>query len=158
MYHWKLLLLDIDLGGATAFDLLAELVTKVSVQDWIATYEKAAKIAREEHVPVLVHVEEVTQPQGHSTSGSHERYKSKERLQWEIDFDCVKKMREFIIQNALADDATLNAIEEGAKTAVRAAQKAAWADYLTPIKAEVAEVSALFDELSGSGRYYRRVG
>ena len=114
------------------------------------TYEKAAKVCREQHVPVLVHVEEVTQPQGHSTSGSHERYKSKERLQWEIDFDCVKKMREFIIQNALADDATLNAIEEGAKTAVRTAQKAAWADYLTPIKAEVAEVSALFDELSGS--------
>jgi pyruvate/2-oxoglutarate/acetoin dehydrogenase E1 component/TPP-dependent pyruvate/acetoin dehydrogenase alpha subunit len=114
------------------------------------TYEKAAKVCREQHVPVLVHVEEVTQPQGHSTSGSHERYKSKERLQWEIDFDCVKKMREFIIQNALADDATLNTIEEGAKTAVRTAQKAAWADYLTPIKAEVAEVTSLFDELSGS--------
>ncbi len=114
------------------------------------TYEKAAKVCREQHVPVLVHVEEVTQPQGHSTSGSHERYKSKERLQWEIDFDCVKKMREFIIQNALADDATLNAIEEGAKTAVRTAQKAAWVDYLTPIKAEVAEVTSLFDELSGS--------
>ena len=114
------------------------------------TYEKAAKVCREQHVPVLVHVEEVTQPQGHSTSGSHERYKSKERLQWEIDFDCVKKMREFIIQNALADDATLNTIEEDAKTAVRTAQKTAWADYLTPIKAEVAEVSTLFDELSGS--------
>ena len=112
------------------------------------TYEKAAKVCREEHVPVLVHVEEVTQPQGHSTSGSHERYKSKERLQWELDFDCVKKMREFIIQNALADDATLNAIEEDAKNSVRTAQKTAWADYLTPIKTEVAEVSALFDELS----------
>ncbi len=114
------------------------------------TYEKAAKVCREQHVPVLVHVEEVTQPQGHSTSGSHERYKSKERLQWELDFDCVKKMREFILQNALADETTLNAIEEDAKTAVRTAQKAAWADYLTPIKSEVAEVSALFDELSGS--------
>jgi 2-oxoisovalerate dehydrogenase E1 component len=99
-------------------------------------------------VPVLVHVEEVTQPQGHSTSGSHERYKSKERLQWELDFDCVKKMREFIIQNALADDATLNTIEEDSKNAVRTSQKAAWTDYLNPIKSEVAEVSALFDELS----------
>jgi pyruvate/2-oxoglutarate/acetoin dehydrogenase E1 component/TPP-dependent pyruvate/acetoin dehydrogenase alpha subunit len=115
------------------------------------TYEKAAKVCREEHVPVLVHVEEVTQPQGHSTSGSHERYKSKERLQWELDFDCVKKMREFIIQNALADEATLNTIEEDAKNSVRAAQKAAWTDYLTPIKAEVAQVSALFDELSNGG-------
>jgi 2-oxoisovalerate dehydrogenase E1 component len=114
------------------------------------TYEKAIKVCREEHVPVLVHVEEVTQPQGHSTSGSHERYKSKERLQWETDFDCVKKMREWILENALSDEATLNAIEEEAKNAVKTAQKAAWADYLSPIKAEVAEVSALFDELSGS--------
>ncbi len=112
------------------------------------TYEKAAKVCREEHVPVLVHVEEVTQPQGHSTSGSHERYKSKERLQWELDFDCVKKMREFILKNALADETTLNTIEEDAKNAVRTAQKAAWADYLNPIKEEVSEVSALFDELS----------
>ena len=61
--------------------------------DLCETYEKAIKICREEHVPVLVHVEDVTQPQGHSTSGSHERYKSKERLQWELDFDCIKKMR-----------------------------------------------------------------
>lgn len=114
------------------------------------TYEKAIKVCREEHIPVLVHVEEVTQPQGHSTSGSHERYKSKERLQWETDFDCVKKMREWILENALADEATLNAIEEDAKNAVRTAQKAAWADYLSPIKAEVAEVSVLFDELSAS--------
>ncbi len=112
------------------------------------TYEKAAKICREEHIPVLVHVEEVTQPQGHSTSGSHERYKSKERLQWELDFDCVKKMREFIIQNAIADEVTLNAIEEEAKTTVRNAQKLAWNDYLTPIKQEVSEVSELFKELS----------
>jgi pyruvate/2-oxoglutarate/acetoin dehydrogenase E1 component/TPP-dependent pyruvate/acetoin dehydrogenase alpha subunit len=116
------------------------------------TYEKAIKVCREEHVPVLVHVEEVTQPQGHSTSGSHERYKSKERLQWETDFDCVKKMREWILENALSDEATLNAIEEDAKTAVKTAQKAAWADYLSPIKTEVAEVSALFDELSGSSK------
>jgi 2-oxoisovalerate dehydrogenase E1 component len=112
------------------------------------TYEKAAKVCRENHIPVLVHVEEVTQPQGHSTSGSHERYKSKERLQWEIDFDCVKKMREWIIQNALADDATLNLVEENAKNDVRNAQKAAWVDYLSPIQAEVAEVCSLFDELN----------
>ncbi|MBC7696633.1 MAG: transketolase [Burkholderiales bacterium] len=112
------------------------------------TYEKAAKVCREQHVPVLVHVEEVTQPQGHSTSGSHERYKSKERLQFELDFDCVKKMREFILENALADEATLNAIEEETKNDVKIAQKAAWTDYLTPIKSEVAEVSAIFEELS----------
>ncbi len=112
------------------------------------TYEKAAKVCREKHVPVLVHVEEVTQPQGHSTSGSHERYKSKERMQFEVDFDCVKKMREWILENALADEVTLTAIEEEAKNAVRTAQKTAWANYLMPIKSEVAEVTALFDELA----------
>ncbi len=114
------------------------------------TYEKAAKVCREQHIPCLVHVEEVTQPQGHSTSGSHERYKSKERLQWEIDFDCVKKMRDWIVENALADEATLNTIEEDAKNAVRTAQKGSWAAYLSPIKTEVAEVSALFDALNNS--------
>jgi hypothetical protein len=113
------------------------------------TYEKAAKICREEHVPVLVHVEEVTQPQGHSTSGSHERYKSKERLQWELDFDCVKQMREWIIQNALANDEELNKIEEEAKEAVKNAKNAAWNDYLQPIKAEISEVCSLLDEVGG---------
>ena len=116
------------------------------------TYEKAIKICREEHVPVLVHVEEVTQPQGHSTSGSHERYKSKERLQWETDFDCVKQMREWIIQNALATEAELNQIDEEAKTAVSAAKTAAWKAYLEPIKKEVTEVAALFTELESSNK------
>jgi len=117
------------------------------------TYEKAAKVCREEHVPVLVHVEEVTQPQGHSTSGSHERYKSKERLQWETDFDCIKKMREWILKNALSDEATLDKIEEDAKNAVRDSKTAAWSAYLQPIKNEVAEVCALFDEIaSESGK------
>ena len=116
------------------------------------TYEKAVKVCREEHVPVLVHVEEVTQPQGHSTSGSHERYKSKERLQWEIDFDCVKQMREWIIQNALATETELNKIEEDAKVAVSAAKNAAWKAYLEPIKKEVAEITLLFTELEQSNK------
>lgn len=111
------------------------------------TYEKAAKICREEHVPVLVHVEEVTQPQGHSTSGSHERYKSKERLQWESDFDCIKKMREWILQNALADEAMLNTIEEETKIEVKNSQKTAWNNYLEPIKSEINEVSQIIDEM-----------
>ena len=116
------------------------------------TYEKAVKVCREEHVPVLVHVEEVTQPQGHSTSGSHERYKSKERLQWETDFDCIKQMREWILQNALATETELNKIEEDAKTAVLAAKNAAWKAYLEPIKKEVTEVAALFTELEQSNK------
>jgi len=110
------------------------------------TYEKAVKVCREQHVPVLVHVEEVTQPQGHSTSGSHERYKSKERLQWETDFDCIKKMREWIVTNALANEDELQKIEEEAKEAVKQAKSAAWKNYLDPIKNEVAEVCAIFDD------------
>lgn len=113
------------------------------------TYEKAVKVCREEHVPVLVHVEEVTQPQGHSTSGSHERYKSKERLQWEQDFDCIKQMREWIVQNALANDEELNKIEEDAKEAVKNAKNAAWKDYLEPIKNEISEVVSILDEIGG---------
>ncbi len=115
------------------------------------TYEKAVKICRQEHVPVLVHVEEVTQPQGHSTSGSHERYKSKERLQWETDFDCVKKMREWIIQNALSTDPELDKIEEEAKEAVRNAKNAAWNAYLLPIKDDASQVIALFDAMISEG-------
>ena len=114
------------------------------------TYEKAVKVCREQHVPVLVHVEEVTQPQGHSTSGSHERYKSKERMQFEVDFDCVKKMREWILENVLADEATLNAIEEEAKLKVRQAKTAAWTAFLNPIKEEVNQVVILFNELANT--------
>ncbi len=113
------------------------------------TYEKAIKVCREEHVPVLVHVEEVTQPQGHSTSGSHERYKSKERLQFESDFDCIKQMRTWILNNALANEEELLVIEEAAKEAVKHAKNEAWKDYLDPIKDELAAVCALFDEISG---------
>lgn len=111
------------------------------------TYEKAIKICREEHVPVLVHVEEVTQPQGHSTSGSHERYKPKERLDWEREFDGIKKMREWIIESAIATDDELKQIETEAKQTAKDAKNAAWKDFLDPIKAEVKEVTLLFDEI-----------
>lgn len=114
------------------------------------TYEKAAKVCREEHVPVLVHVEEVTQPQGHSTSGSHERYKSKERLQWEQDFDCVRQMRLWILANAIASENELTKIEEGAKESVKNAKNAAWTDYLAPIKNEVAEVTSILTQLNNA--------
>lgn len=111
------------------------------------TYEKAAKVCREEHVPVLVHVEEVTQPQGHSTSGSHERYKSKERLQWEQDFDGIKKMREWILNNKLTTETELAAIEESAKKVVRDAKAAAWTAYLNPIKNEFLEAITLVEKI-----------
>jgi 2-oxoisovalerate dehydrogenase E1 component len=114
------------------------------------TYENASRVCREEHVPVLVHVEEVTQPQGHSTSGSHERYKSKERLQWETDFDGIKKMREWILSNKIATEKELVEIEENAKKVVREAKAAAWNAYLTPIKNERSEVTVIAAEIASA--------
>ncbi len=116
--------------------------------DLCETYEKAIKICREEHVPVLVHVEDVTQPQGHSTSGSHERYKSKERLKWELDFDCIKKMREWILANLIASEEELITIENEAKDTVKLAKNRAWANYLEPIKKEISQVTLIFEMIN----------
>jgi pyruvate/2-oxoglutarate/acetoin dehydrogenase E1 component/TPP-dependent pyruvate/acetoin dehydrogenase alpha subunit len=114
----------------------------------IDVYNRASKIAREEHVPVLIHVKELTQPQGHSTSGSHERYKNAERLQWEKDFDCVAKMRSWILDFELEDETgetlkfvnseeELIAIEKESKKLVSLAKRNAWDAYLNEIKTEV---------------------
>ncbi|TAE71642.1 MAG: transketolase [Bacteroidetes bacterium] len=92
----------------------------------LETYQKAEKICREQHVPVLVHVTEITQQQGHSTSGSHERYKSKERLEWEKEFDCNKKFRFWIEQNAFATAEELDEIEKDALKKVNQARTEAW--------------------------------
>lgn len=100
----------------------------------IETYEKACQIAREEHVPVLIHVQEVTQPQGHSTSGSHERYKTKERLQWEQDFDCIAKMGEWMLEKGIASQEELEEIQKEAKKIVRDGKAAAWKAFIDPIK------------------------
>jgi 2-oxoisovalerate dehydrogenase E1 component len=116
----------------------------------VAAYEKAGTIAREQHVPVLVHVTELTQPQGHSTSGSHERYKSKERLSWEQDYDCVTKFREFVIDNKIATEDELVTLETEAKKFVNEAKKAAWENYLAPIKSEVKEAAALLEQLANT--------
>lgn len=112
------------------------------------TFAKAEKIARNEHVPVLVHVEEVTQPQGHSTSGSHERYKSKERLEWETKFDCLKKMREWILEEDLATGKELDAIEEEAKKAAKEARAEAWRAYTAAIKLEATSVTGMIDAVA----------
>jgi len=114
----------------------------------IETYEKAVKIAREEHCPVLVHVEEVTQPQGHSTSGSHERYKSKERLEWEAEYCCVKKFKEWILANNIASEGEIEELEKAGKKEVNDAKKAAWEAYLNPIKAERNEVVELLQKIA----------
>lgn len=121
----------------------------------IEAYTKASQIAREEHVPVMIHVSEVTQPQGHSTSGSHERYKSKERLEWEKDFDCNKKMREWILDFDLStEDSVLKfveneeeliAIEKRAKKEVSAAKRIAWEAFLKPLKEEEESLYAVLN-------------
>jgi len=111
--------------------------------DLMEAYEKAGSIAREEHVPVMIHVKELTQPQGHSTSGSHERYKDEERLSWEREYDCNKKFREWILENDFATDDELSTIEKDLKKQVRDGKKAAWDAYLNPIKAEKQEALPL---------------
>jgi pyruvate/2-oxoglutarate/acetoin dehydrogenase E1 component len=110
----------------------------LNVKGWdystlIKTYTYASKIAREKHIPVLVHVTELTQPLGHSTSGSHERYKSKQRLQWEKEHDCNLKFREWIISNGISNEESLNKIESEIKTQVKEAKNKAWKAYQKPI-------------------------
>ncbi|MEY4486261.1 MAG: hypothetical protein RL440_792 [Bacteroidota bacterium] len=117
------------------------------------TYEKAVQIARNEHVPVLVHVKEVNQPQGHSTSGSHERYKSEERLAWETEFDCIAKFKEWILSFAqkglvLATEEELDTISSAAKESIRAAKNSAWQTFTNDIlqdKQELLEILNRFD-------------
>lgn len=109
----------------------------------IETYQRAEKICREEHVPVLVHVEDMTQPQGHSTSGSHERYKSRERLAWEAEHDCILKMKEWIIQEVLVLPEEVEAIEKEAKQTARVAKDRAWKAFTEDIKKDQRYVTDL---------------
>lgn len=102
----------------------------------INTYQKASRLARTEHVPVLIHVNELTQPQGHSTSGSHERYKSSERLKWEQSNDCNVKFRDWIISNDIASEEELTTIDRSIKKEVKAGKTKAWKDFSEPIKDE----------------------
>jgi TPP-dependent pyruvate/acetoin dehydrogenase alpha subunit len=111
----------------------------LTVKGWdyaqlVATYEEAEKWAREEHCPVLVHVQECTQPQGHSTSGSHERYKTPERLAWEKEYDCLTQFRELILKSGFASDEQLLQIEKEAADWVKEEKKAAFEAYLAPIQ------------------------
>jgi len=114
----------------------------------IETYEKGIKICREEHVPVLFHIQEVTQPQGHSTSGSHERYKSKERLAWEDEFDCIRKFKEWILESAITSEDELDAIEKSAKQSAQQARKEAWDNHNNSIRQEVREALSLLEAVA----------
>ncbi len=113
----------------------------------LETYAHAAEIARKYHIPALVHVTEVTQPLGHSTSGSHERYKSKERLEWEKEYDCLVKMREWMVENEVASDEDITAWEKEDRRTVEKIRAKAWEAVEKPILAERAEVYTALDEL-----------
>ena len=110
-------------------------------------FEAALTEMRETHVPALFHVEEITQPQGHSTSGSHERYKTHERLMWEKEWDCIRKFREWIMANGLAADDELSEIEAAAKTHARESRAKAWANYIGPVKKQVEKTVQLLNDL-----------
>ena len=111
-------------------------------------FEEGIRLARETHTPVVFHVEEITQPQGHSTSGSHERYKSTDRLEWEREWDSIRKMKEWIVANALATGDELERLEEKAKEHVREGKREAWEKYLAPIKEQVAKAVELVNGMA----------
>ncbi len=116
--------------------------------DLINCYEKAGRIARNEHVPVIIHVEELTQPQGHSTSGSHERYKDSERLLWEKNNDCNIKFRNWIISNDISNEDELFEIEKDIKAKVKLAKIKAWNDFLNPIKNSANELNSILKNVT----------
>ncbi len=118
--------------------------------DLIVTYEKAVKMSREEHIPVLIHVEELTQPQGHSTSGSHERYKSPERLSWAQEYDCIEQYKRFLILEGAASEEELDEIRKSCKKEAREAQKAAWAAFRASIDLEKTQAIAWLEELKSA--------
>nr|WP_299342107.1 alpha-ketoacid dehydrogenase subunit alpha/beta [Allomuricauda sp.] len=114
----------------------------------IHTFENASDIARENHIPALIHVTELTQPQGHSTSGSHERYKSQERLQWERENDCNKRFREWILENQISTEEELKTLERTIKQQVRNAKKEAWAEFLKPNLEAKKQLVSLMDAVA----------
>ncbi len=129
-----------------------------SVHAWdypalLEVYASAAKTAREYHIPALVHVTEATQPQGHSTSGSHERYKSSERLEWEKEFDGLRKMREWVIAAGIATEEELTIWEKEDRKIVETERKAAWDAYASPLIAEREEVLTLLDTLKAQSQF-----
>ncbi len=112
------------------------------------TFDEGIRLARETHTPVLFHVEEITQPQGHSTSGSHERYKTQDRLAWEREWDGLRKMREWIIENSLSDEDEVEEIERKAKGEVKLSKENSWRKYLAPIAQQVTKAVELINNMA----------
>ena len=136
-------------GSSEGFDIY-------TVRGWdypalVDTYLQAAAVARAEHVPSILHVTEMTQPQGHSTSGSHERYKSRERLDWEETYDPLRQMRLWMVGQGIADEARFEAWEREDRAEIEAIRERAWEDFLTPIRAERDELVERMEEVAGAG-------
>jgi len=119
----------------------------------VETYLSAAEIAREYHIPALIHIIDVTQPQGHSTSGSHERYKTAERLKWEEEFDCMTRLRKWMIDNRIMSSPELASVEKEDYEAVEGFRKSAWDAFLSPILDERNQVMDMLDEIAGSSNH-----
>jgi pyruvate/2-oxoglutarate/acetoin dehydrogenase E1 component/TPP-dependent pyruvate/acetoin dehydrogenase alpha subunit len=122
--------------------------------DYVAlreTYERCIEKVRREHVPALIHVTELTQPQGHSTSGSHERYKSEQRLRYEESVDCLRKMREWILSVGIATPSEIEALEEQGRAEVTRLREEAWCEYIEPLQREIAEAANFYEELTEAG-------
>ncbi|TVR79558.1 MAG: transketolase, partial [Chitinophagaceae bacterium] len=125
-------------------------IYKVNGWDYAAlceTYAEGIKKVRETHIPAIFHITEVTQPQGHSTSGSHERYKSKKRLEWEQEFDCIKKFKEWILANNIAEEDELSKIDAEAAEMVNTSKKEAWKAYISPVKNQIKEAVQRISQL-----------
>ena len=124
----------------------------ITVNGWdypalMNAYKKASKVCREKHTPVVVHVKELTQPQGHSTSGSHERYKSSDRLAWEQENDCIIKMRKWLLDNKICTEEKIEGLEKEAVIEVREAKKEAWIAFTSEIKSEVRDAVQVLEEI-----------
>ena len=109
----------------------------------VQTVQQGIARVRETQIPAIFHVQEVTQPQGHSTSGSHERYKSKERLEWEKEWDCIVKMKQFILENKIASEEELSELEEESRNEAKTARQGAWEDFLAPVKEQIQQATTL---------------
>ncbi len=138
-------------GFATTDDADGIDIYRVKAYDYpklCEVYEVATEKVRQFHRPAMIHVEDCTQPQGHSTSGSHERYKSKERLEWEKEYDCITQLGKWMVENGIADEAKLEEIQKQAKKYVRNAQKQAWADFSDPVKKKWRELQGIFANIA----------
>ena len=117
----------------------------------VQTIQHGIARVRETQIPAIFHIQEVTQPQGHSTSGSHERYKGKERLEWEKEMDCVTKMRQFVVENKIATEEEITVIEEEAKNEARTAKQRAWEQFLAPVKEQIQQATSLCNNVVYEG-------